>query len=83
MSLATTLVDSLLLMVQAGRGIASLPDFMVRNQLADGSLVEILPGRLQEAGVFRLLWPTSRYPLPKVRAFVDFITEEIDSRLAA
>ena len=82
-SFATTLVDSLLLMVQAGRGIASLPDFMVRSPLANGSLVEVLPGRLQEAGVFRLLWPTSRYPLPKVRAFVDFMTEEIGSSLAA
>ncbi len=81
-TLATTLVDPLLTLAEAGRGIASLPDFLVRDKLAKGSLVEVLPGRLLERSAFRLLWPSSRYPSPKVRAFVDFLAERMRHTLA-
>ena len=81
-SLAATLVDSLFLLARAGRGIASLPDFMVRDGLADGSLVEVPPGLLQEGGVFRPLWPASRHPLPKARALVDLLSDGMGARLA-
>jgi DNA-binding transcriptional LysR family regulator len=76
-SLATTMVDSLLILADEGAGIAALPHFLVDRRLADGRLVEILPGCLDARVSFSLLWPGSRYPLPKVRAFVDFFAARL------
>lgn len=80
-SLATTLVDSLIILAEKGHGIASLPDFLVRAQLADGRLSEVLPGCLRDEGRFSLLWPANRYPQPKVRAFVDFVARWLGAAL--
>jgi DNA-binding transcriptional LysR family regulator len=76
-SLATTMVDSLLILADEGAGIAALPHFLVDRRLADGRLVEILGGCLDGRVSFSLLWPGSRYPLPKVRAFVDFLAARL------
>lgn len=72
-SLTATLVDSLVILAERGTGIASLPRFHVRDALASGRLVEVLPNCLMPQGVFRLLWPASPFQQPKVRAFVDFV----------
>ena len=66
-------VEPLITMAENGLGITCLPDFAVRQQLADGTLVEILPEFTEHTGQFRALWPSSRYLSPKVRAFVDFM----------
>lgn len=59
-----------------GRGIAFLPDFSIRDQLADGRLVQVLPG-CERSSAFHVLWPASRHPSPKVRALVDFLCEHL------
>ena len=59
-----------------GRGIAFLPDFSIRDQLADGRLVQILPG-CERSSTFHVLWPASRHPSPKVRALVDFLCDHL------
>ena len=46
------------LRIEAGRGIAKLPDFLVRDRLREGLLEEVLPGRMREAGVFRVNYRT-------------------------
>ncbi|MEK6347249.1 MAG: LysR family transcriptional regulator [Burkholderia sp.] len=56
-----------------GLGIAYLPDFAVREQLADGRLTSILADHALRSGVFHVLWPASKHPSPKVRALVDFL----------
>ncbi|SAI73642.1 LysR family transcriptional regulator [Bordetella ansorpii] len=60
-----------------GRGIACLPDFSIRKQLADGSLRRVLPGQARRSGVFNVLWPASKHPSPKVRALVDFLCARV------
>ena len=76
LSLPTTVAantqDPLVLLVENGHGIAFLPQPVIRRQLASGTLVGILPDAT-DTGTLGLLWPASRYPLPKVRAFVDFL----------
>lgn len=60
-----------------GLGIAYLPDFAIREPLADGRLLPILTGQVGHAGVFHVLWPASKYPSPKVRALVDFLCARV------
>lgn len=56
-----------------GLGIAYLPDFSIRQPLADGRLLQVLTDHVARTGVFHVLWPASRHPSPKVRALVDFL----------
>ena len=60
-----------------GLGIAYLPDFSIREPLADGRLRAILTDHVQRTGVFHVLWPASKHPSPKVRAFVDFLSAKV------
>jgi DNA-binding transcriptional LysR family regulator len=84
-SLTASIIDALLDLTVAGAGIGSFPEFLVRDGLARDSLVPILDGEIGQTGVVTMLWPASRYRVPKVRAFVDCIAQynrlESDRRL--
>ncbi|KQW91488.1 LysR family transcriptional regulator [Massilia sp. Root418] len=56
-----------------GLGIACLPEFAVRAELAAGTLRTVLDDYVDRTITFRLLWPSSRHPAPKLRAFIDFM----------
>ncbi|MFK8329821.1 LysR family transcriptional regulator [Pseudomonas sp. BJa5] len=60
-----------------GLGIAYLPDFSIREALADGRLRPILADHVQRSGVFHVLWSASKHPSPKVRALVDFLCARV------
>ncbi|UKJ76035.1 LysR family transcriptional regulator [Azospirillum brasilense] len=60
-----------------GLGIAFLPDFAIREPLADGRLVPILTDYVERTGLFHVLWPASKHPSPKVRALVDFLCARV------
>ncbi|AYM14303.1 LysR family transcriptional regulator [Agrobacterium tumefaciens] len=81
-TISTTMMDHILALAERGRGIALLPSFAVSKQLAEGTLRELLEGHQKKTGTLNLLWPTSRYPLPKVRVFVDFMAAELGRKLA-
>jgi len=70
-------VEALIGAAVGGLGVAYLPDFAVGQYLRDGTLVSILDERLVAGGTFSLLWPSSRQPLPKLRAFIDFLAEHL------
>ena len=57
--------------VLAGCGIAQLPTWLIKQHLADGSLVEVLPHLASEGLAINLVWPRSRQGLPKVSALLD------------
>lgn len=61
----------------ASLGIACLPDFIVREALELGELVEILGAHVQHHGTFTLLWPSSKFLSPKIRVFIDFLAENL------
>ncbi|CAH1672837.1 MULTISPECIES: LysR family transcriptional regulator [unclassified Chelatococcus] len=71
--LTASVIDPLLDLARAGAGIASLPDFLLHEALADGSLVPVLEAEMEQTGVLTMLWPASRFRVPKVRAFVDWM----------
>ncbi|MGY0833678.1 LysR family transcriptional regulator [Azospirillum argentinense] len=60
-----------------GLGIAYLPDFAIRDLLADGRLEPVLADHVGRTGVFHVLWPASKHPSPKVRALVDFLRARV------
>lgn len=62
--------DALLAAGLAGLGVAQQPDFLVRDAIADGRLVRLLPEWAGFRSAFWALWP-SRHPTAAVRAFVD------------
>lgn len=70
-------IEPLIFMAEQGLGITCLPDFAIRRQLADGSLVTVLEQHTQHQGTFRMLWPSSRYLSPKLRVFVDFMAKHL------
>jgi DNA-binding transcriptional LysR family regulator len=60
-----------------GLGIACMPDFLVREALADGQLLSVLDEQVGARGQFKALWPSSRHLSPKVRVFVDHLGKQL------
>ncbi|ONO29055.1 LysR family transcriptional regulator [Burkholderia cenocepacia] len=60
-----------------GLGIACLPEFFVRDTLADGRLRAVLDDHVASRTPFYVLWPSGRHPLPKLRAFADYMAEHL------
>ncbi|WP_211463512.1 LysR family transcriptional regulator [Collimonas silvisoli] len=65
-----------------GLGIACLPGFAVRDAIADGRLRTVLDDYVERTTAFRVLWPTSRHPTPKLRVFIDFLVERVFAQRA-
>jgi DNA-binding transcriptional LysR family regulator len=59
----------------AGAGIAVLPEYCVRRDLADGALVRLLPQFKLPARPILVVRPRSMYMTEKVRLFVDFLAQ--------
>lgn len=72
-------MEALLMALVDGHGIASVPDFLARNAIAQGRLETLLDDHLDEQGQFWALWPSSRHLSPKIRVFVDFAAEHFFS----
>lgn len=66
-------VEPLVALAEAGLGLANVPDYTVRKQLADGTLVAVLRDFTADRIPFRALWPSGRMTQPKLRVFVDFL----------
>jgi DNA-binding transcriptional LysR family regulator len=58
-----------------GIGIALLPETLVRDYLADGSLVEVLPGLKTAPGLVHLVFATRRGLVPAVRSLIEALAE--------
>lgn len=76
-ALAATSLEPLIRLAEAGHGIAWLPYFAVADRIRSGKLSEVLPNSEKRSRAFRLLWPRSKAPLPKLSAFVKFMTESV------
>ena len=67
--------EALHIAVLGGMGIAWLPDFYIRNDLAEGRLVTLLDGFEAEPLGIWLLYPHRRHLSLKVRLAVDHLAE--------
>jgi DNA-binding transcriptional LysR family regulator len=61
-------------LARAGAGLAQTYRFIVERDLAEGALVELLPGHGGTSRPFFLLYPHARHLSLRVRTFVDFLT---------
>lgn len=61
----------------AGHGIANRPLYEIRDDLAAGTLVRVLPDAPPLPGQFGCLTPHRRLQDPKVRMFADFAVREL------
>lgn len=59
-----------------GVGICQLPTMVVRQDLKDGTLVDVLPDWGPKAGIIHAAFPSRRGLLPSVRALLDFLGAE-------
>jgi DNA-binding transcriptional LysR family regulator len=80
-AVAATSLEPLIRLAEAGHGIAWLPNFAVADRMRAGTLREVLPGSEKKTRAFRLLWPRSKTPPPKLSVFVKFMTEAMRSGL--
>ncbi|RQR55964.1 LysR family transcriptional regulator [Burkholderia sp. Bp9140] len=70
-------VEPLIVLAEQGLGLASVPEFSVREQLAQGTLVAVLRDFTADRVPFRALWPSGRMMAPKTRVFVDFLSQHL------
>jgi len=59
------------------KGLAFLPTFLVRDALASGALQVVLDDYINQTVTFWILWPASRYASPKLRVFIDYISQNL------
>jgi DNA-binding transcriptional LysR family regulator len=72
-----TAVEPLIAMAEQGLGLACVPDFTVRRQMKQGTLLSVLHDQVDLPSAFRALWPSSRQLTPKVRVFIDYMSEHL------
>ncbi|AOX99243.1 LysR substrate-binding domain-containing protein [Jeongeupia sp. USM3] len=60
-----------------GVGMALMPDFMCRDELKSGALVQVLPDWFPPPGIVHAVYPSRRGLLPAVRALLGFLGERI------
>ncbi len=62
-----------------GVGVVQLPTMMVDKDLADGTLIDVLPNWAPRSGIVHAVFPSRRGLLPSVRSFIDFLTVEFSA----
>lgn len=65
--------------VERGLGIGLMPDFLAKVAIEERRLSPLLLEYLEGPAQFHLLWPSNRHLSPKIRAFVDFLSERLFS----
>ena len=60
-----------------GDGVATLPDFMVRDYVREKRLVRVLPEWTWTTGALSLVYPRQAFVPAKVRAFIDLAVDYV------
>lgn len=60
-----------------GLGLVHLPVYVAARCIRDGVLRSVLTEYMQPQQALSLFWPSNRQLSPKVRAFVDYVSEEV------
>jgi len=64
---------------EAGLGLIQIPRYHIEDQLADGSLVEVLEPFRPAPMPVSVLYPHSRQLSPRVRVFIDWVVEHMQA----
>jgi DNA-binding transcriptional LysR family regulator len=79
-SMVTNTLEPLLCFAESGLGIACMPDIAIRRQLDTCTLVPVLEEFNCDVTTLRVLWPSSKHLSPKLRVFIDYMTEHLSLR---
>jgi len=72
--------ESLRRAAESGLGVSLMPTFILGNAVTTGKLVPILEDlELDQLGIYAV-YPPGRFTQPKVRAFIDFLAENLKGR---
>jgi DNA-binding transcriptional LysR family regulator len=71
----TNHIGQVLAFLLSGAGIGAIPEVTALRHVEQGTLTRVLRDWTIVGGQLVLLWPESRHPAPRVRAFIDFATE--------
>jgi DNA-binding transcriptional LysR family regulator len=63
--------------VMQGIGMTTLPDYLCSESLANGRLVEVMPGWRPAPGILHAVFPSRRGLIPAVRRFLDYLGENV------
>ncbi|MCL1125440.1 LysR family transcriptional regulator [Shewanella surugensis] len=64
-----------------GLGISILPEYMCQSELIDKTLIPLLPHWTMESVHLYVLYPKNRAKIPKINAFLDFISDLFKEKL--
>ena len=67
--------QSLLWAVVSGLGIAYFHSFIYSDALKQGQVIDVMPHLPRESQGIYLVYPPSRFTIPKVRTFTDFLAK--------
>ena len=85
--IATALPTSLLTLhsneVLKTLGLIQIPAYDVRNELADGHLLEVMPAHRADPLPMNLLFPHRRHPSQRLRVFVDWLQGVLEAAVRA
>ncbi|MND36234.1 LysR substrate binding domain protein [compost metagenome] len=59
-----------------GIGVCQFPTMVVREDVAAGRLIDLLPDWAPRSGIIHAAFPSRRGLLPSVRALLDFLADE-------
>ncbi|MDC9812150.1 MULTISPECIES: LysR family transcriptional regulator [Rhizobium] len=79
-SLTFNNTDAGLRAAQDGLGLAHLPVYVAAPHIQASTLTPVLTAFMAPFGLLSLVWPSNRQLSPKVRAFVDFVVENLAAR---
>ncbi|HAT31918.1 MAG TPA: LysR family transcriptional regulator [Janthinobacterium sp.] len=68
-------MSALRLAACAGAGVVALPAMMMRDELADGRLVRLIPYWTLKHGIVHAVFPSRRWLRPAVRALIDTLEQ--------
>ncbi len=63
-------------MVREGKGIALLPLYQCHDDLADGTLIRLLPDWYSRKDTISIVYPRQRFIPPQLRVFIDVVVDE-------
>jgi len=81
-TLTINTTPAVLAAASAGGGLAVLPDFLIRDDLVAGRLIQVLPSWALPSGGIHAVFPAARFRPPKVTAFVALLIDA-HKRMAA
>lgn len=73
--------ESLASAALAGIGITQAPRYLVRDDVNNGRLIPVLTDCTEVRGNVSIVWPSGRSKMPRVRAFVEFISQRLAEKI--